>query len=144
MACDGGTYFRWRWSVAIEPSAHEDSFSTGERNVVWSFISILTNQSGKDWSLGWASYPHHLGIHYKCRFSGLTLVNWNLHFHRISVWFSAQFGLRSPVLEKAVWPALPPPPADLMAGLCSGKHSDLRSGLSILLICVLIGAAEVC
>ena len=50
-----------------------------------------------------------LGTYYKCRFSGLTLVS--LHFHKVSGWFYAQFGLRSPVLEKAVWAALPPSPS---------------------------------
>ena len=109
LACDGGTYFRWKRTVAMEPSAHEHSFSSGERNVVWSFISILATWSGKEWSLGPASYPRHLGTYYKCRFSGLALVS--LHFHKVSGWFCAQFGLRSPALEKAVWAALPPSPS---------------------------------
>lgn len=37
-------------------SAHQDSLS-GERNVVWSFICILATPSGKECSLGPASYP---------------------------------------------------------------------------------------
>lgn len=135
LACDGGTYFRWRWSVTMEPSAHQGSFLSGERNVVWSFICILATPSGKECSLGPASYSGSLGTYYKCRFSGLTLVNWSQHFHKVSVWFYAQFGLRRPVLENAVWFALPSP-AYLLAGLCSGEHSDLWSGLYFIDLCI--------
>lgn len=52
-----GTYFCWRWSVTMElSSAHQDSFLSGERNVRWSFICILAYPSGKECSLGPASY----------------------------------------------------------------------------------------
>ena len=133
LACDGGTYFRWKWNVAMEPSAHEDSFSSGERDVVWSFISILATWSGKEWSLGPASYP--------VIWAPITSAD-----SQASPWWACIF-TRSLVdsMLSLVWEALSWRKLfellchhhhHLLAGLCSGEHSDLWSGLYFIDLCI--------
>ena len=134
----------------MELPAHEDSFSFGERNVLWSFISTLATQKWQRVVPGTSIAPASSG-------SLLEIQILRPHPGKPEPAFSQDpWLILCSVQSEKLCPGescltcsdpitgyLLQPPTYLLAGLCCG-NTQTCGVASILLICVLISAAEIC